>query len=99
MMDEFPNLYADTSALNTPFRSAAFRKVLDHHLQDRFLHGSDFPVPIGTWYARLRGLIDSENRAKAARINNLIERDFFLKSAIGFKSNHFTGLNDVLRKI
>lgn len=99
MMDEFPHLYADTSALNTPFRSAAFRKVLDHHLQDRFLHGSDYPVPIGTWYAKLRGLIDSENRAKAARINNLIERDFFLKSAIGFQSNHFTRLNDILRKI
>ncbi len=97
MMRDFPNLYGDTSALNTPFRSAVARRVLDCEFHDRFLHGSDFPVPIGTWYARIRGLIDREDRAAAAKINNLIERDYFLKRAMGFDDAHFTRLNTVLR--
>jgi len=99
MMAEFPQLHADTSALNTPFRSAALQKVINHHLQDRFLHGSDYPVPIGTWYAKLRGLIDHKSRRTAARIENLIERDYFLKSAIGFHESHFTQINGVLRVV
>ena len=97
MMLEFPQLYADTSALNTPFRSAAFRKVLEHPLQERFLHGSDYPVPIGSWYARLRGLIPPDVRKKAAQIGNLIERDYYIKSEIGFDPKHFTQINSVLR--
>jgi predicted TIM-barrel fold metal-dependent hydrolase len=99
MMVEFPHLYADTSALNTPFRSAAFRKILDCGMLERFVHGSDYPVPIGTWYTRLRGLIDGRSRATAAKIENLLERDFLLKQAIGFNEGHFTRLGGILRKI
>ncbi len=99
MMREFPHLYGDTSALNTPFRSAAVKRVLDCDLRDRFLHGSDFPVPIGTWYVRLRGLIDGDDRAAAAKIPNLIERDYFLKRAMNFDEQHFSKLGEVLRKI
>jgi len=99
MMAEFPQLYADTSALNTPFRSAVFRKIVKCHLQDRFVHGSDYPVPVGTWSTRARGLIDSKSRATAARIGNLLERDYHLKQAIGFDESHFTRLGEILRKI
>lgn len=99
MMREFPNLYADSSALNTPVRSTALRKILDCDLGERFVHGSDYPVPVGTWYAWARGLIDGESRARAARISNLIERDFMLKQAIGFDETHFTGLGKILRPV
>jgi uncharacterized protein len=99
MMQEFPNLYADTSALNTPFRSAALGKVLDSGLLERFVHGSDFPVPVGAWYARFRGLIDGKTRARAAGIENLIERDFMLKAEMGFDDGHFTRLGSVLRRV
>lgn len=99
MMAEFPHLYADTSALNTPFRSAAFRKIVKCGLQERFIHGSDYPVPVGAWYIRGRGLIDGKTRATAAKIGNLLERDFFLKQAIGFDEGHFTRLGGILRKI
>ncbi|HVJ45588.1 MAG TPA: amidohydrolase family protein [Luteolibacter sp.] len=98
MMREFPHLHADTSALNTPFRSAAFAKVLKSDLRERFIHGSDFPVPVGTWYPRMRGLIDGPSRAKAAATSNLIERDWLLKRAMGFEDEHFTRLSDILRK-
>ncbi len=100
MMREFPNLYADTSALNTPVRSSAFAAILNcRDLEDRFIHGSDFPVPVGVWYARLRGLIDGPSRAQAGQIGNLLERDLFLKQRMGFGEEHFTRLADVLRKI
>jgi predicted TIM-barrel fold metal-dependent hydrolase len=98
MMGQFPNLYADTSALNTPFRSAVLRKIVNCHLQDRFIHGSDYPVPVGAWYVWARGLIDAKSRAHASKIENLLERDFFLKQAMGFDESHFTRLGDILRK-
>lgn len=98
MMNEFPNLYADTSALNTPIRSAAFSRILDCDLPERFVHGSDFPVPVGTWYAWLRGLVGGDSRSRAARIPNLIERDFVLKQEMGFDKTHFTRLSGVLRQ-
>jgi hypothetical protein len=66
-------------------------------MPDRLLHGSDFPVPIGTWYALLRGMIDSDDRREAARIGNLLERDYFLKSRAGFAESHFTQIENVLR--
>lgn len=99
MMHEFPSLYADTSALNTPFRSAALGKVLDCEWTERFVHGSDFPVPVGAWYARFRGLIDGKTRARASKIENLIERDFMLKTQMGFDDGHFTRLGTVLREL
>jgi predicted TIM-barrel fold metal-dependent hydrolase len=99
MMHEFPNLYADTSALNTPIRSGVMRDALHTVHADRLLHGSDFPVPIGTWYAWLRGLIDSDDRRQAARIGNLLERDYFLKRMAGFEETHFTQIRKVLRPI
>ena len=97
MMSDFPHLYADTSALNTPIRSAALKKILRSNLQDRFLHGSDFPVPVGTSYVRLRGLIDRDAQRRAALTANLIERDLLLKQAVGFDESHFTRIWDVLR--
>ncbi|MFM2169828.1 MAG: hypothetical protein RI957_57 [Verrucomicrobiota bacterium] len=99
MMHEFPNLYADTSALNTPIRSGILRDALHTVHADRLLHGSDFPVPIGTWYAWLRGLIDHDDRRQSARIENLLERDYFLKRMVGFEETHFTQIRKVLRPI
>ncbi len=97
MMHEFPRLFADTSALNTPVRSAALPKILMGDLRDRFVHGSDFPVPVGTWYVRARGLIDESARVRAARELNPLERDILLKEAMGFEPAHFTRLAEVLR--
>lgn len=99
MMRKYPNLYADSSALNTPVRSSAFAKILKCDLLDRFIHGSDYPVPVGTWYARLRGLVDGPSRKKAAATKNLIERDYLLKQAMGFPPEHFTRLWDILRPL
>lgn len=97
MMRRFPNFYADTSALNTPFRSAAMKKALRTEMRGRMLHGSDFPVPIGAWYVFLRGMISFKQARQAAAEENLIERDAMLKRMCGFDESHFTTLAQVLR--
>ncbi|MFM7742988.1 MAG: amidohydrolase family protein [Verrucomicrobiota bacterium] len=99
LMDEFPRLYADTSALNSPIRSGVLRQVRESGRLGRFLHGSDFPVPVGALWARLRGLISTAQWRDAGRIANLIERDAYLKRAMGFDDAHFTRLHEVLRPI
>jgi len=99
MMDEFPGLYADTSALNSPFRSGVLKQVKESGRLGRFLHGSDFPVPVGALWVRLRGLISTAQWREAGRIANLIERDAYLKRAIGFDDTHFTRLGEVLRPV
>ena len=99
MMERFPNLYADSSALNTPFRSKVIGRVLESGVHDRVLHGSDHPVPVGAWYAWLRGRIDSGARRRAAAEANPIERDYLLKRAMGFGDAHFTRLGGVLRAV
>jgi len=90
MLEEFPNLYADNSALNTPNRSHGLRPCLRPPLSDRLLHGSDFPVPVSGLWARLRGLITPEQARHAATLPNLLTRDHFLKTAAGFPPESFT---------
>ncbi len=99
LMDEFPHLYADTSALNSPVRSGVLKQVLAAGRPGRFLHGSDYPVPVGALWVRLRGLITGAQRRDAGRIDNLIERDAFLKRSMGFAEGHFTQLGEILRPL
>lgn len=99
LMDEFPCLYADTSALNSPVRSGVLRQVMESGRQHRFLHGSDYPVPVGALWVRLRGLITTAQWREAARIHNLLERDAYLKRAMGFDEGHFTRLGEILRPV
>ena len=91
--------FTDTSALNSPIRSGVLKQVKESGRLDRFLHGSDFPVPVGALWVRLRGLISTAQWREAGRIANLIERDAYLKRAIGFDDTHFTRLGEVLRPV
>lgn len=99
LMDEFPKMYADTSALNSPIRSGVLKQVKESGRLGRFLHGSDYPVPVGAFWVRLRGLITTAQWREAGKIPNLIERDAFLKRAMGFDDEHFTRLGEVLRTV
>ena len=99
LMDEFPKMYADTSALNSPIRSGVLKQVKESGRLGRFLHGSDYPVPVGAFWVRLRGLITTAQWREAGKIPNLIERDAFLKRAMGFDEAHFTRLSEVLRTV
>ena len=99
LMDEFPQMYADTSALNSPIRSGVLKQVKESGRLGRFLHGSDYPVPVGAFWVRLRGLISTAQWREAGRIPNLIERDAFLKRAMGFDEAHFSRLGEILRPV
>jgi hypothetical protein len=99
LMDEFPHLYADTSALNSPVRSAILRGVLACRHRGRFLHGSDHPVPVGAVWPWLRGLIPAAARRAASAERNPLARDRMLKQAMGFDPEHFTRLAEVLRPL
>ncbi|MES2707866.1 MAG: amidohydrolase family protein [Verrucomicrobiota bacterium] len=98
MMDRWPNLYGDLSALNLPLRSAGLAKLLrmpQYH--DRLIHGSDFPVPVQPLWARLRGLITSGQARFLRKESNVLERDYQLKRAMGFPPEVFTRIRDLLR--
>ena len=97
LMDRWPNLYGDLSALNLPLRSAAFPALLRPRYQDRLLPGSDFPVPIQPRWARWRGLLPRPLTHFLQDEPNLLQRDFLTKSALGFPPAVFTRIWNLLR--
>ena len=98
MMEQWPQLYGDISALNLPVRSGGLKYLLQRpHLHERLVHGSDFPVPVQSRWARMRGLISPAEDARCRGYSNLIARDHRLKEACGFPPETFTRIWDVLR--
>jgi predicted TIM-barrel fold metal-dependent hydrolase len=94
MMDEFPNLYADNSALTSFLKFHHLRKIPWERYPGRFVHGSDYPIPpMALPYARTLGL------ARAARLQvgkNPLEVDWQIKTAIGVPDAVFEGAALVL---
>jgi hypothetical protein len=90
MLEQYPNLLGDNSALNTPNRNHGLRACLRPEVQPRIVHGSDFPVPVGPLWPRLRRLITAAQRREAGRTSNPLERDLLLKRAMGFAPAVFT---------
>jgi predicted TIM-barrel fold metal-dependent hydrolase len=97
MTREFPNLFGDSSAFNTPIRGRHVRACLEEPLASRILHGSDFPVPIFPHWAFLRRFISWADFRRCSQIQNLLERDYQLKKAMGFKGGSFTSIARLLR--
>ena len=96
MMDEFPNLFTDNSALASPNRWRTIPALVDTKIQSRVIHGSDFPIPsggFGPWVGRLLGRKDY---LKSRKIKNPLERDVFIKQAVGFKASTLYLLNDII---
>lgn len=96
MMDEFANLFTDNSALASPNRWRTIPALLDPKIQSRVIHGSDFPIPsggLGPWMGKL---LSGADYSKSRKIKNPLERDVFIKKAIGFKENTFTVLGEIL---
>jgi uncharacterized protein len=98
MTRRFPNLYGDTSAFNVPLRGRHIRKCLVEPLASRMVHGSDFPVPVNGLWAWLRGFLSWKDYRQAQRTNNILERDYQLKVAMGFKPGSFTRISQLMRR-
>ena len=97
MARRYPNLYGDTSAFNLPIRGRHVRKCLREPLAAKLVHGSDYPVPVQGIWAWLRGFVGWKAFRTAARQANVLERDYQLKRAMGFSSDHFTRIWRLLR--
>jgi hypothetical protein len=97
MLREFPNLYGDTSAFNVPIRGRHIPECVEEPLVSRMLHGSDFPVPVFGHWAWLQRFIEWKDFRRCERLNNVLERDYQLKRAMGFSDAVFTRIWSILR--
>lgn len=83
---EFPNLYADISALTQLNRLGQLQRLLKHReLHDRLLYGTDMPLlntPIATPFAFPTSLSPGR-MLEIARIGNPWDQDVALKEALG----------------
>lgn len=97
MLARWPNLYGDTSAWHVPLRGQHAGISTSGLIAERLLHGSDFPVPVNGIWARLRGFISDTDWQRCGAIENVLERDYQLKRAMGFGPAHFTRVAGLLR--
>ena len=96
MMNEFPNLFTDNSALASPNRWRTIPALLDPKIQPRVIHGSDFPIPSGGFGPWLGRLLGRKDYLKSRKIKNPLERDVFIKQAVGFSESSFTLLSNLI---
>ena len=97
MTRKYPNLYGDNSAFNVPVRGSQARLCLNSPLRERIVHGSDFPVPVHGHFAWKRGLVDWKTFRRWENQDNILERDYQLKLAMGFPAESFTRIYGLLR--
>jgi predicted TIM-barrel fold metal-dependent hydrolase len=90
MFAQWPRLFGDNSALCSPVRCRTLPKILPEPMRDRIIHGSDFPIAVGGFGPWSIGLIDRETWRQSKQEPNILERDVFLKSAIGFDDAQLT---------
>lgn len=100
LMEEFPNLYADTSALTQVNRPGHLRRVLaDPLVRDRLVHGSDFPLSntalVSPWYHPLD--LGAAEMERLDDVENPWDRDAALKQALGMPADTFARGMGLLR--
>lgn len=97
MMRRYPRLYADISAFNVPIRGSVVPRCLAPEIVGRLVHGSDFPVPVFGHWAWLQGFVDWRSFRQWEATDNILERDYQLKRAMGFPPETFTRIGRLLR--
>ena len=88
LMANFPNLYADTSILAHMYRWRNIPRILrEEEVTKRLVHGSDWPFPSNAivFWNRL----SLSQLLELSSEENLFERDFRLKQALGLPSLAF----------
>jgi len=98
MLVQYPNFYGDTSAFNVPIRGRHIRECLLEPLASHLVHGSDYPVPVFGHWAWMQRFIDWKSFRRCEQIGNVLEKDYQLKRAMGFQSEHFTRISTLLRQ-
>ena len=79
-------LYADLSAVCTPFRSPYIEKVIDAIPSSRLLYGSDYPIPISDvcFKKSKKFLFWLSSLAKTLFMKNLLDKNYMLIKEMGF---------------
>lgn len=98
MTKRFSKLYGDTSAFNVPMRGRHILECLREPLLSRLVHGSDYPVPVNGHFAWASGFVRWKDFRRCQRNQNVLERDYQLKLAMGFPPEHFTRIGSLLRQ-
>ena len=93
----YPNLYGDTAAFHLPYRGGHVPECLRAPLVERMIHGSDFPVPVFGHWLWLCGRIDFQTFQSCLKVQNVLQRDYRLKRALGFPPEVFTRVSNLLR--
>ena len=96
MFGRYPNLYGDNSALCSPIRSRTIKKIFQADVADRIIHGSDFPIPVSGLGPVMRGRVNWRDYLVSRRENNVLERDYRLKKAMGFQEGSFALLDELI---
>jgi uncharacterized protein len=98
LFKRFPHLYGDSSALSSINRARTLKHILAVEIQSRIIHGSDYPVPVSGLGPMLMGMVSWNDYRNAAKIPNIIERDYQLKRSMGFNEDKFTRMDTLLRQ-
>lgn len=97
MLEEYPNLYGDLSAMVSPARWPFVARILEHPLaRERVLLGSDYPVPITPiLMPRRLGLREA---VRLQRISNPLQRNLEALRALGMPAEAATRAKAILRQ-
>lgn len=96
LMSRFPNLFADNSGMQTPFRSRHLKTLLQAPFRSRMLHGSDLPIPISGFWSALRGHLRWTVYKSSREIRNPLIRDIHLKRGMEFSEETFDRITRIL---
>lgn len=99
MFETWPRLFGDNSALCSPLRCRTLPHLLPEPVRQRVIHGSDFPITVNGFGPWRMGLIDRATWRQSSRLSNVLERDVFLKRAIGFDDSHLTRMAQLLDSV
>lgn len=97
MLQEFPNLYGDISAMVSLNRCGHLRDCRGSEIEPRILHGSDFPVPVLGHRLWLNHSVTGASFRRIQQIENPLERDFRFKQSLGFSDRVFTRAGELLK--
>lgn len=96
MFARWPHLYADNSALCSPNQARTPKHIIPADIQQRIIHGSDYPVPVSGWGPWMSGHIEWSDIRGVRKSRKILQRDYLLKRAIGFAPEAFTRMDEIL---
>lgn len=98
LIDQYPNLWMDNSGLCNPSRFHHLPALAnDPVVNARTLYGSDYPVPINSFYYLLQ--MGFSKMREIESLENDISRDIAIKRFFGYNENTLTRANHVLANL